>query len=345
MGLYEFVIKDKAGKALASLNGARGRSFEHVLNNSGSAKFSLSANDPKLTPDLLLVGNKELFIYRAQTLIWGGELSYRSFSLSENDETFTLTAKGFFDLFSQKIVGSPITPVIHTNKDAGQIAVDEINAAQTGTNASFGFTIGSIPTTKNRNRSFDGQTLKQVIEGLSSTNINDGFDFEVDANKRFSVFNPKGIQLNHIVFEWGRNIETFGETQDATAMANQILVLGEGMGSAMKTSLRNASSTIQASYKIRQGKASYKDVSEQTTLDDHGDKELEQRQLQKQTITVRTKGALAAPYGSYQVGDSVKLKIKYGNVIDINQFMRIYAIKVTITDEDDEVIDFTLNQF
>ena len=81
--LYELIIKDKAGSALASLTGARQRFFANYLNKPGEARFTISASDPLVTDGMLLLGYNELYIYRAGTLVWGGELAYSRFDLSD----------------------------------------------------------------------------------------------------------------------------------------------------------------------------------------------------------------------------------------------------------------------
>ncbi len=343
MRLYEFLIKDKSGKTIASLDGAMSRSFEIYLNKSGAASFSVSCKDAKITGDLLLLGNKELYIYRSGTLVWGGELVYRRADISDEREQVVVTAKGFFELLSKRHSGSAASPRVFSNTDAGSIAWTIIDESQSQTDGNFGITQGTIQTSKNRDRTYEYKNIKDAIEDLSSLKIKDGFDFEIGADKKFSVFYPrKGRGRNDIVFEWGVNIKSFSEILDATDMANRVIVLGEGQGTEMKTSTRNADVSIQSAYKIREKLLMFKDVKETATLDDHGDKELSLRQTQQQIIGLTTKGNLEPSFGSYTIGDSVRVKIRYG-FLDIDQLFRIYGIKVTISDEDDENIELIFN--
>lgn len=342
MGKYEFIIKDKSGQILASLDSARTRSWDVYLNRPGSASFTLNVTDPKINQDILLLGNKELYIYRDQTLVWGGELVSSRSSLPPGE--IQVTAKGFFDLFSKKIIGNPVTPTTYTNTDLSTIAMNLINLAQTGTNTSFGVAQGALATSRNADRTYDDfKTLKEAIEGLSNLSIQNGIDFEVDAQKQFSTWYPtRGRQRTDIVFEWGKNIMTFSESLDATNMANQVIVLGQGQGTEMLTATRNASSGIQSTYKIRQKTRSEKSVSIQSTLNDHGDKELSENQTQKQIVSLTTKGNLDPGLGSYSLGDSVRVIVKFG-YINIDSYFRVYGIKVRISDEDDEDIELVFN--
>ncbi len=343
MRLYEFLIKDKSGKVIATLDGAVSRWFEIYLNKSGAAGFSISCKDSKVTGDLLLLGNKELYIYRSGTLVWGGELAYRRADISDEREQVMVTAKGFFELLGKRYAGSAATPRVFSNTDAGTIAWTIINESQTQTDGNFGITQGTIQTSKNRDRTYEYKNIKDAIESLSSLKIKDGFDFEIGADKKFSVFYPrKGRDRNDIVFEWGVNIKSFYEILDASEMANRVIVLGEGQGTEMKTSTRNASSSIQSAYKIREKLLMFKDVKETATLDDHGDKELSLRQTQQQIIGLTTKGNLEPYFGSYTIGDSVRVKIKYG-FINLDSLFRIYGIRVNISDEDNEDIELIFN--
>src|SRR5262245_42727326 len=109
-GLYEFIIKDKAGNALSGLTGARRRSFATYLDKLGEAAFTGSAGGPLLTGGILLLGYFELYIDRAGVFVWGGELVYSRLDLSNDMEQVEVTAKGFLDLLSKRIMGTAIRP-------------------------------------------------------------------------------------------------------------------------------------------------------------------------------------------------------------------------------------------
>lgn len=338
-GLYEFIIKDKAGDALSSLTGARRRSFATYLNKPGEAHFTVSANDTLITGGMLLLGYNELYIYRAGVLVWGGELVYSRLDLSNDMEQVEVTAKGFLDLLSKRIVGTAASPRTFTDTDFVAIAQTIITESQALTNGDFGITMGTTPVSRNGDRTYNYKPLREALDELSNNNVQDGIDFEVTADKKFNSFYPaKGQQLPSVVFEYGVNIESFWQTLDATQMINQVIVLGAGEGSSMVTSTRDASAYLQETYKLRQGQIAHKDVVEQATLDDHGDKELGQKSAQQQIIGLKTKGNLQPTFGSYSVGDSPRVIVKYG-FTSIDDFYRLYGIETAISDEDDEDIN------
>jgi hypothetical protein len=343
MGLYDFVIVDKAGNKVASLQGAHQRSYATYLNKTGEARFVLSPTDPVLTADTLLLGHKELQVWRANKLVWGGELVYARTDLSADDERVEVAAKGYLDLLAKRYVGTAAAPVSY---EAGDWNIDQIAAELVYLYAGdFGITIGAYPASSRPadRTNMQYKNLKEIVDEVGNDHVQNGIDFEITPDKKFNVFYPqKGRQLPEIVFEWGVNIVSCYEIRDATELANQVIVLGAGEGSSMVTAMVE-NTALQAIYKKRQTILYHKEIIGVETLEEHGDKELAVHQLPPQIIGVTTKGDLAPTVGSYEVGDSVRVKIKRG-LIDIDGFYRIYGIAVQVTDSDEETIQLIFNR-
>lgn len=344
MSRYEFLITDKAGNTLATLDGAGSRSYSIYLNKSGEARFTLAPTDPKLTADLLLLGHKELKIKRDGTLVWGGELVYSRTDLSAEEERVEIAAKGYLNLLSYRYVGTTAgNPTTYTDEDLADIAHDLITDSQALSNGDYGITLGANPISRNGDRTYDFRNLLEALEGLSNDNVDNGIDFEITPDKTFNAYYPKkGRQLDSVVFEWGVNVDEFFEIKDATRMVNQAIVLGSGEGNSMITATRN-DTNLQETYKLRQDILYHKSVVKQSTLEEHGDRALFERGSQSQIIGVKTRGDLPPSFGSYQVGDTVRVKIKHG-IVNIDSYWRIYGIEVRVGDEDEEEITVIFNQ-
>lgn len=345
MSLYEFQIIDKDGNILATLDGAMDRFFSIYLNKPGEARFTLSPTDTKLTRDLLLLGHKELHIRRAGKLVWGGELLTSRTTLNAQSETIEFAAKGYLDLLSKRVVGTTAgSPVTYTDEDISQIAHDLVTDTQVLTNGDFGITSGLNPTSRNGDRTFEFKNLyEDALMGLSNNNVQNGLDFEITPDKKFNTYYPKkGRQLDSVVFEWGVNIEEFTLLESAVEMANQVIVLGSGEGSSMLTATRNAATKVQETYRLRQKLLYHKDVVKEDTLTEHGDAELAEHTFQSQVSTIRTRGDLPPVFGSYAVGDSVRVKVNRG-LVRVDSFQRIYGIEVKVGKEDEEGISLIFN--
>lgn len=332
MGLYEYIIKDKTGRTLGRLDGATDRSFSIYLNRSGGAEFTLSVHDQNVTSEMLLLGYAELYIYRAKTLVWGGELQYTRADLGGDDERITVSAKGFLELFDRRVVGTPTTPRTFTNTDLVTIARTLIDESQDLSNGDFGITLGTNPTSRNADRTYSSENLKEALNDLTNETWDDAIDIEVTADKVFNCYYPqKGRVLAEVVFEWGVNITSCWQTLDATDMSNQVIALGAGEGNGMTTVTRNADTYLQETYKLRQGVIAHKSVSDTTTLNGHADKELREKEAQQQFVGVTVKGDLDPVFGSYSVGDYVRVKIDRG-LVKADSLFRIHGIDVRITD-------------
>lgn len=343
MGLYEFIIKDKTGATLGRLDGATDRRYSIYLNNSGDAKFTLSIHDPNITTAMLLLGYAELLIYRGGTLVWGGELKYSRADLGGDNEKVIVTAKGFLDLFDRRVVGTAITPRVFSAEDLVTIARTLITETQALTNGDFGITLGTNPTSRDADRTYSYENLKEALKDLTNETWDDAIDIEVTPDKVFNCYYPKkGRVLTEAVFEWGVNITSCWQILDATEMSNEVIALGQGEGNAMVTATRDSNAYLQETYKLRQGVINHKSVSDVATLNSHADKELFEKEAQQLFVGVTIKGDLSPVFGTYAVGDYVNVKIKRG-LVDVFGLYRIYGIEVDITDEDEETITLIFN--
>lgn len=348
MGLYDFIIKDKNGSTLANLTGAKDRWWVKELNAPGEAGFSISASDPNISADILRPGQKELYIYRRGVLIWGGEIQTRRSDIgTEGDGTITVTAKGFLELLSKKLVGTIASPETYTGKDLSDIAEDLRAASQTGTDADLGITSGALAVSRDADRTYKFETVKDALIGLTNSRVQNGIDINVAPDKQLSTFYPsKGRDLEDVVFEYGVNITSYFYIDDATELANQIIVIGEDDGPSTPVVTRDAPAYLQdetTGYGIRQDKISRSNVTETSTLEEWGDRELAKRQQGKQIVGINVKGNLNPAPESYDVGDRARVRIKHG-IDDVDALTRINTISCRITDNDEEDINIQFGE-
>jgi hypothetical protein len=219
-----------------------------------------------------------------------------------------------------------------------------VTDTQALTNGDFGITAGLTPIGRPADRTYEFKNLyEDALMGLSNNNVQNGLDFEVTPDKKFNLYYPtKGRQLTSVVFSWGVNITDFTLIQSAVEMTNQVIVLGSGEGNSMLTTTRNAATRIQETYRLRQKLLYHKDVVKVATLIEHGDAELSENSFQSTVVAIKTRGDLAPGFGSYEVGDSVRVKIERG-IVSVDSFYRIYGIEVKPGKEDQEEITLIFN--
>lgn len=218
--------------------------------------------------------------------------------------------------------------------------IDDIQDNKTGGN--YGFTQGLIPTTDPlKSRIYDSNVdALSAIQELASRN--DGFDFNFDENKAFNCYYPYSGNVTDIVFEHGRNVEKVSYKQLAGpgAIANKVTAVGN-TNSATATD-----TTSRDTYGLRETIVRLPNATDATgTLQEFADAHLYTLKnpiiIPQITINANHDGN---PWGSYWVGDIVKVRAKYrgGEYVNINDEYQIIGITIEINDLGTETVSIDL---
>ena len=155
---------------------------------------------------------------------------------------------------------------------------------------------------------------------MSANEVKDGYDFDVDADKKFNIYYPKGTTRN-IYLEEDFNINTYQISKTfIDCMVNQVIVIGSGVDEDNQLVVtRDASNTYKEAFFLLQDVLNESDVSVQTTLEDKGDKHLDIYQAPRLTIylTCRYDEPI---FNNYAVGDWLNVVIPS---YDINSSYRV----------------------
>lgn len=320
---YKIVITDLAGTELGEITQFNGLTYTHVLNREGDCQFEISLTDPNY--DLLAIGSREIYIYRDTTLAWAGSLTLANGTFGGKNETVTIYAKGFFDLFRYRFTGASR---IFSATDAGTIAWTLIDESQALTDGDYGIDQGTIDTSVDRDRTYEYKNVYEAIVQLSEVLY--GFDFDVTDTKEFNVHYPqKGAdKSDNVIFDISKNLESIDFVQDFSEPANSIILLGAGNGSAMPVVTRT-DTNMRSQYKLRQLINAQKDVSETATLESIGDK-----QLRTTAYVIRQYKVSQVPntepyYGELVTGDWVRVRANHG-YLQIEDIVRIKTIQVDV---------------
>ena len=246
----------------------------------------------------------------------------------------TVTSRGFLSLFSKRVV----TSAEYNAQDMSDIAWDLINDSQSLTEGDFGINRGADPSTVSRDRTFRNRYILDALFTLSNSNIKNGIDFDVDNAKDFNVYYPaKGSQRDNIRLELGFNIKTWTVRKTGIwAMANQVIVLGDGFGDDTLSVTRDSDLSYKEAYFLLQDIVSEKDVIETDTLEDKGDREIDLRQAPVKAIDLSTEYELPL-FTDYEVGDSLKVVID-DSMANIDGFYRV--IKRTLRSDGTVYLSF-----
>lgn len=224
-------------------------------------------------------------------------------------KTIEVRSLGWFAFFKKRLVGKG-TPTVFTNQDAGQIAWSLINTSQNADPpySSLGITQGTIQASKNRDREYLFDVVYDAIVNLTRDNIIDGFDFEIDTDKKFNVFYPKkGIARDNVVFHEKNATGWRYEKSLFLDMTNTVWVLGEGMNEDILFSQRTASATDRSLFGTLEEKIKADNVTQTTTLDDKGDKLLAKKKQPIVSFQEVEHYEKDISFLDYDVGDTVRV--------------------------------------
>jgi len=261
---------------------------------------------------------REVEVYREGTLLHTLVLNRKQ---NRKSGTVTLYISDYVAMLDTRITGND--GLKYTSEDSAVIAWDEINISQLKTNGSFGLTLGTQPTTKNRQRTLRFTSLLDLLVGMSNYKLKDGYDFEITQNKVLNFYYPtKGQSKPNVIFT-NRNTTDWTVTESmAGNIFNKVAVLGKGSEEDMVTSVRE-DTTNQPNWLLSEATLSEKGVEDTAELADRGDKFLVDHDTPEDTRSVTVTHIDGDPnLTDYSMGDSVGVRIEEE---DIDQAMRVIS--------------------
>lgn len=354
VGLWDLIACDGSGNTLANLTRHQGTSFTYVRNGVPECQFTLSHDDAECATILTALargtggGVPTLKAYRtgrdgAKTLRFNGYLATISEESGVDASSATFTFRGPFGRY----MGAPyfsgssaaLIPRVYTNTDAGVIAKDLIDWANTYL---FGVhniappitTTGTIQTTKARDRTYaSGTDIGNAIVNLTS--VLDGFDFEVAplinsgvTLGQLNIYASMGSDKPAAKFEYGPTTlaNCSAIHRQTINPINYVFVLGAGN---LYGYARDPNSWDQ--YQAWGVAESQSDVSEQATLDDKANALLRPNPIKTIDFTPEPSvDSCPLPWDDYWIGDTVRFYANRGALVEGPLSVRVNQIRVVI---------------
>jgi hypothetical protein len=294
-------------------------SFTDELNDESTASFDVSFEDFKRVTDKMsetVVGVfsdsfREIWIERDNTKIFWGVISEFSIDPSEKgDRKVSLKAISWFGVLSKRITTVPKR--VFTATDAGVIAwtlIDESQDAGNGTGADLGLLEGSITASKDRDRTYRFDKIKDVIIALSNNNLADGFDFDIDMTKHFNVYYPtKGQNRFDLTFDI-QTIATYKYKKPLILeLVNRVHAIGEGENDDVLYTTRDAVDGYKTDWYLLEETLQEREIKELVTLQDKGDRRLADGQSPIVELSIEHYDDLLQ-WSDYNLGDSIKVNL------------------------------------
>lgn len=262
---------------------------------------------------MLSAGYREIYAEKDGIRFYSGIINEIGLDRGEGEDiSVSLASTGFFSLLTKRRTAELVT---YSGDDSGDIAWGLIDTSQTvDGNADLGITRGLHPTTVDRDRTFRFAKVSDEIVGMSNTKIANGFDFEVDDDKVFNIYYPyKGSQRPELVLDIA-NIKAISMRKPMILnMTNRITVLGQADDNFV---VRESPATFREVFGNLEDLLAKRDVVQQSTLEDYGDKLLSTDQNPQLAFTVTTDDG-APDILDYNVGDWLPLSFSEAQLTSV----------------------------
>jgi hypothetical protein len=283
-------------------------------------------------------GERELVVRRDGVRIWGGYLW--SVEASARQRRATALGAGYFSrLGAYRVISTLLfDPPVAQH----QIARDLIAHAMAQPDGDLGFTSGAhTGPTVTRRRLYcanERPNIAEAIEALAS--LENGFDFEIDANKAFNTWTPRRGGASGITFTGAEEL-TLEWNEDAREAASYVTAIGEGdCGPPLaEASDASARARFRRLHRVVEGAEGVDTLSEAQEL---ANEELRQRKESLFRATVSFDHAFGPAWGSFGLGDTVTVDVADG-MATFTRTLRIVEISLTLEPPEEATVELTLD--
>jgi len=323
MSQYRYLFADLLTNTILAELPLTSVQFSQQLNSAGS--FSATLQLAGINAADLNVANATIpartavYVDRDGTLVWGGVLWNREYS--SKSQTITLNAREFESYFERRRITND---TVFFGTDQLVAAQTLVNNAQAATNGNIGINVGSETSGVTINRTFYGYEYKTVMAALQELSKSaTGFDFNIyvyyDSNgnpaKLLRLGYPRYGRVYSAtspsvpVFELPGNMVEYIWPEDGTIAANYLYTLGAGSNPGRLISVAYDGSKIASGWPLLEDQANYGDVSDPTLLANLGAAQVAVISYPPTTIKITVPPSLDPIFGSYEVGDSARVRI------------------------------------
>lgn len=337
--------QQRDGSQKVELPGATGISYEFVLNQPGSCSFQLPAMrfpdhaGARTIPmsQYLRPGEHEIGVRRHGAVVWLGPLvPMNGAEILQGGDT------GTFQFQAQGLPYYPFRWTVDaklpdTNADGHFVDVDQativqalIDHHQAKGGGDFHLDTSAITATgePRTRREYDAWRRVNIGEAIQQlAEIEGGFDWQVRAVDRQVLvhFPRRGVRRKDVSFN-PANLRALARSVSYDDQASRVRGFGDGFD-ADTLQFSAQDSTAVATYGLTETSWGGSNISDQDVLASHVNQELRRVAVPPMGITLRVRFGDNLPYGSFEVGDEVKVEVPASAYEPIDEWRRVIAVK------------------
>lgn len=253
-----------------------------------------------------------------------------------------------------------VSDLSYTAVDQLTIANGLIDHLQSQPGAAFGIVTPAVTSGVLRDRTYYAYERKNLGEALAQLGaVENGFEWGIDVAwsggvpvKTLHLSYPRRGRIagsTGLVFELGKNLIDYHILEDGSRSARTVDVIGSGDGADMKISTKTRTYLLDAGWPLTAEVIAAKDVSDQSTLDDHAAAAVAARAAAPQFLTCEMDpDDPESAFGQWITGDDVLVRIsdhqfhRTSTGPGLEAYYRIISWKMTVDDNEGEILEVTL---
>jgi hypothetical protein len=303
--------------------------FNYVLDGPGAFEADVQLTHALATEGNIAVGKREIRVFRATSLVWGGYLW--GVTASAVDYKLRLRGEGYFSRLRRRVIANDL---VKKQVDQADIAWQLIQYSQS-THGTFNITDGHINTGVKIDHVYCATDLGEVGSAITElSEMDDSFDFWITptitdaSNKVFKNASPRRGTTKAVTINQDNAISADYEI-DAIDLANRIW--GIGQGDCNPPSFEATANASITDYGELHAVEQYDDLDHLPSVKAHTREELRLQKAPRRQVTVRLEER-DYTWGSFDVGDIITLASNRGYLTDSRQ-MRVIRIQANFDPE------------
>lgn len=279
----------------------------------------------------------DIHLYRdGIPLPFGARIIRAPLDLNKDNSTLQVDARGYLDLLNDKKITKSYSGV-----DACAISRDIISTKQVKQYGNMGITFGNTFTLGvSTDRTYVRKNAMEAIQQLSD-DASGGFDMWFDHNRKYYTAADMGSFKGDRTYKYPGNVNSYLNPNDGSNLANEIEIIGSGIGNEAKTSIA-LDDTSAIEYGLHEKTFVYSSLETQSVIDARAQTEKENRKLLYNLPRITIPSKYFNPNETW-IGDRIPIQVKHPlvNRIDVQ---RIERIECSVDDNHQETFTLILDR-
>lgn len=324
---WQFVLTGTNGADTAELTHATNRKITWMLDGAATATFDISGRDPQAAEVAELAS--DLVVYHGGVKRFRGRLGSSSDTLDGTAHAASFSAVDYRGMLARRIIWPGKTIAFSQVEQTG-IAWTLISDTQALGTLGITHGSGTSPVLRDRNYN-EGDGIGGLLDDLGR--VDNGYDWEVDANLRFNTYWPQRGLFRTDPLEYGVQVSGVTRTVDTTNFANAVRYSGDDTVAA--------ATAVQAPgpegrWEIQQGDPS---VTIAQTVIDKANWLLATDAVVTPTYSLTLSSGWWDP-SKIWLGDTVRFLCRSGR-LDVDSTNRVTQVDVAVDDQGRETVTLT----